>query len=113
MEERPWGTWHLVYEAPERAVKILTVNAGCMLSLQKHRERAEYWVPLHDGLIAYTSGDIQHGQMLMAMVPFEVPKGFTHRLINPQDHAIALVEIITGWYREEDIVRYHDSYGRQ
>lgn len=114
VEERPWGAWKVVHEEPRHTVKVLTVNPGCMLSLQSHLLRTEYWVPLETGLMAYTTSNEygQHGRLLKARETFTVGCNQIHRLINPTDRAISVVEIIHGDYDEADIRRYHDSYGR-
>lgn len=126
VEERPWGEWKVVHEEArnsseefEKTVKVLTVNAGCMLSLQSHTQRDEFWVALADGLVAYEDRRNTYSQNSGVAVLLErgkvhrVMRGTKHRLVNPSDRAISLVEIIFGTYDEEDIKRYHDSYGRQ
>ncbi len=112
--ERPWGAWKVVHEEAAGTVKVLTVNPGCMLSLQSHLLRSEFWVPLASGLIAYTrnSAGTQAGRLLRAHEVFLVEREQLHRLINPTETGISVVEIINGSYDEDDIKRYHDSYGR-
>lgn len=119
IEERPWGTWKVVHTEGERTVKVLTVNPGCMLSLQSHDLRTEYWQPLGDGLIAFldvgvsiNSASPPKVEYMAAGRIYRVGKGVAHRLINPTDRAISVVEVINGIYDESDIVRYHDAYGR-
>jgi mannose-1-phosphate guanylyltransferase/mannose-6-phosphate isomerase len=42
-----------------------------------------------------------------------VPQGATHRLENPGDAPLEIVEVQTGSYLDEDdIVRFQDDYGR-
>lgn len=125
IEERPWGSWKVVHEegkdeGGDRAhtVKVLTVNPGCMLSLQSHKWRTEYWLPLEDGLVAYTDARHTYGDgsgyaiYLQKCKPHEVRAGSRHRLINPSSRPISVVEIIIGTYLEDDIERFHDAYGR-
>jgi mannose-6-phosphate isomerase-like protein (cupin superfamily) len=114
VEDRPWGCWKIVHEEPVATVKILSVNAGALLSLQVHAKRDEYWVPLSTGLMAYTRNEAgtPSGKLLRAAEVFRVGRGTVHRLVNPTEHDIALVEIIGGQYHEEDIERLHDAYGR-
>lgn len=123
--ETPWGSWQIVYHSLDNVVKILTVNAGCMLSLQKHMKRNESWIPMENGLIAYTYrphtslGDLSAmtGSTLVkplyADEVFNVGRGVIHRLINPTHKPIQMTEIIRGTYHEQDIVRIHDAYGRE
>lgn len=125
VEERPWGSWKVVHEEGKdiggdgcHTVKVLTVNPGCMLSLQAHKRRTEYWLPLDDGLVAYTDARHTHGAgsgyavYLTRCKPHKVGANERHRLINPGTRPISVVEIIIGYYDEEDITRYHDAYGR-
>lgn len=130
--ETPWGKWELLWQgedkmlrnnplggpflrSPKHTVKVLTVNAGGILSLQSHDLRDEYWVPLETGLVAYLTKDgqsVPSAKLLRAHEVIHVEKGALHRLMNPTATTISLVEIIDGYYDEEDIKRYHDAYGR-
>lgn len=122
--ERPWGSWRVVHNDGSTVVKILSVNPGCMLSLQSHKGRSEYWQPLDDGLVAYVYsparpldpdaalGGTRSALLLSPFRTFYVPVGQVHRLMNPTTKPISLVETIVGRYDEEDIKRYHDAYGR-
>lgn len=121
----PWGKWEIIHWDDTSVVKVLTVNAGAMLSLQSHDQRNELWFPTETGLVAYLEVDAQIALDFMeepltkAVLlerggePVRVPARWKHRLINPTDRAISLVETITGHYDEEDITRYHDAYGRE
>lgn len=129
--ERPWGEWKVVHQEQatahqkETTVKVLTINPGCMLSLQAHRKREEFWVALSYGLVAYVyqpshigvfseiaDGESRQALLLPVHKVFKIPFGTVHRLVNPTAHPVSLVEIITGSYDEDDITRLHDAYGR-
>jgi mannose-6-phosphate isomerase-like protein (cupin superfamily) len=87
-----------------------------MLSLQSHERRSELWQPLADGLVAYTEDDVADwtkAELLPSSKVYLVRKGVRHRLINPTGNQITVIETIIGEYDEDDIVRYHDTYGRQ
>ena len=43
-EERPWGTFEVLYEEEGLKVKRIVVKPGKRLSLQSHRQRAENWL---------------------------------------------------------------------
>lgn len=115
-QERPWGSWKIVHEQPAdtlsntRVVKILSINPGCMLSLQKHLKRNECWQPLDNGLIAYIEGRVT---LLEPFQTHTIRAGEMHRLINPTAKTISVIETIIGNYDENDIIRYHDAYGRK
>ena len=106
---RPWGWYQVVTESPDSTVKILCVKPGERLSLQTHRKRSETWIPLDDGLEA------QIGENLVELFKYhkyEVPVGVKHRLINPKGYAVEVIELISGSYDENDIIRLEDDYGR-
>jgi mannose-6-phosphate isomerase-like protein (cupin superfamily) len=122
MEERPWGQWRVIWEEPDNnvTVKVLIVNPGCMLSLQSHQHRIEEWLPLSDGLIKYTPSMVfsdvvtQHNSETMeAGTVYKIYTRQQHRLINPTKSPITVIETIRGKYDEDDIIRYHDAYGRE
>jgi len=114
VEDRPWGEWKIVHAEAAGVVKVLSVNPGALLSLQSHTRRREFWVPLSTGLLAYTRNEAHTaaGKLLRKHEVFLVDAGVVHRLINPTEQTISVVEIIDGVYREDDIKRYHDAYGR-
>jgi len=108
---RPWG-WYEVIDIGDRfQVKRIAVHPGGLLSLQKHRHRAEHWVVVR-GMPRVTVGD-----QVSVVNPNEhvyIPIGAVHRLENPGDSLVELVEVQTGGYLgEDDIVRLEDMYNRK
>lgn len=107
---RPWG-WYDTIDVGERfKVKRIQVNPGSSLSLQKHSKRAEHWVVVK-GTAEVTCGDkvtvIYENQSTF------IPLGEMHRLSNPTDVPLEIIEVQTGIYLDEDdIVRFDDNYGR-
>jgi len=85
------------------------VEAGQATSLQTHDLRWEEWTPLEDGAFA-TLGDVQIA--LEAGHTYEIAQGMAHRIHNPTGHRVRIVEVMFGKYRETDIVRLDDNYGR-
>ena len=107
---RPWGTYEIVDAGDGFQVKRLTVNARAALSLQVHHRRAEHWVVVR-GMARVTKGEEVF--LLKENESTFVPKGVTHRLENPDDEPLEIIEIQTGGYLEEDdIVRFQDDYNR-
>lgn len=114
-EDRPWGGWKVVHEDTGAVVKILTVGAGQMLSLQSHELRDELWQPLGPGLVRYTTredGSMPVAEVMSEAKVYAIRRKMRHRLINPTEFDISVVEVIKGRYDENDIVRYQDAYGR-
>jgi mannose-6-phosphate isomerase-like protein (cupin superfamily) len=105
---RDWGTFQVLGENPV-CVKILTVNPHSRLSLQTHEHRSEVWYALTDGLQAII------GDRLIDLKPlhrYGIGQGVEHRLINPTDKPLQVVELMYGVYDEADIFRIQDDYGR-
>lgn len=115
---KPWGTYQIIDDNP--VTKILVINPGGMLSLQSHDDRMERWVPLRTGLISYVhvwndsieSWGKQSATLMKHGNTYSVGFRDKHRLINPTEYSIKMIEIMTGRYDEEDIIRYQDIYDR-
>ena len=107
---RPWGAYEIVDAGDGFQVKRLTVDAGAALSLQMHHHRAEHWVVV-GGTARVTRGDDEFS--LSENQSTYVPQGVTHRLANPGDEPLELIEVQTGSYLgDDDIVRFEDDYNR-
>ena len=107
---RPWGSYETVDAGPEFQVKRLTVNPGAALSLQMHQERAEHWVVVK-GTARVTRGDEEF--LLRENESAYVPVGTKHRLENPGETTLEIIEVQSGGYLgEDDIVRFEDRYNR-
>ena len=109
---RPWGWFTLLGEPDEMpiaAVKTITVEPGHALSLQFHDHRRERWMPLSHGLVAeigHEHHELRPGHL------YDIGIGVLHRLRNAGSSVGLLVEIMYGVYREDDIHRLDDHYGR-
>lgn len=107
---RPWGSFTILEDAPDCKVKRLVVKPGQVLSLQKHHRRAEHWTVIR-GTAKIRLGDEEF--MLEANQSTYVPVETLHRLENPGDEDIHLIEVQTGdYFGEDDIERFEDVYGR-
>ena len=107
---RPWGSYTILEEGPGYKVKRVTVKPGGRLSLQLHHRRSEHWVVI-TGTARVTRGDevfdlnIGHST--------EIPLETRHRLENPGQETLHIIEVQNGPYLgEDDIVRFQDDYGR-
>ena len=107
---RPWGSFTILEDAADCKVKRLVVKPGQVLSLQRHHRRAEHWTVLR-GTAKVRLGDDEF--LLKANQSTYVPTDTLHRLENPGDEDIHLIEVQTGGYfGEDDIERLEDIYGR-
>jgi mannose-1-phosphate guanylyltransferase/mannose-6-phosphate isomerase len=107
---RPWGWYDSVDEGERFKVKRIQVKPGASLSLQMHYHRAEHWIVVK-GVAEITNGD--QVIILTENQSTYIPQGQTHRLANPGDIPLEIIEVQSGSYLgEDDIVRFEDAYGR-
>ena len=107
---RPWGTYTVVEEGPHYKMKRIVVKPHASLSLQRHQHRSEHWVVIA-GTAEIINGEqtfrLEHDQSTY------IPAGHKHRLSNPGDEDLVIIEVQTGSYLgEDDILRFDDKYGR-
>jgi mannose-1-phosphate guanylyltransferase len=107
---RPWGSYDLIESKVGYQVKKIQVNPGSKLSLQKHQYRAEHWIIIK-GVAIITCG--KNSFKLNENQSTFIPKGELHRLENPGNAVLEIIEIQTGDYLgEDDIIRLEDDYQR-
>ncbi|RLJ40880.1 mannose-1-phosphate guanylyltransferase/mannose-6-phosphate isomerase [Litoreibacter meonggei] len=107
---RPWGWFESLGTGTRFQVKRIVVNPGAALSLQSHKHRAEHWIVV-EGTAKVTIDDevklVEENQSVY------IPLGAVHRMENPKDIPMVLIEVQTGSYLgEDDIIRYEDIYAR-
>ena len=107
--ERTWGYYRVLHEVSGMKVKELTVEPGQSLSMQRHKDRAEYWIVSEGSCVVYSrmpNGYYLPPKDLNTHDEFNVHKGDWHQLSNPYDVPCRLVEIQYGERcEEEDIER--------
>lgn len=107
---RPWGWYDGVDEGDRFKVKRILIKPKASLSLQKHYHRAEHWIVVK-GTAEVTCGD--KVQLLTENQSTYIPLGEVHRLHNPGNIPLEIIEVQSGSYLgEDDIIRLEDSYGR-
>jgi mannose-6-phosphate isomerase-like protein (cupin superfamily) len=109
-ETRPWGGFEVLADRPDCKVKRIWVDPGGRLSLQSHRHRSERWVVVAGTARVTVDGGVRDlGPGAVA----EIPLGARHRLENPGETRVELIEVQLGsYFGEDDIVRHEDAYGR-
>ena len=107
---RPWGHYENLFEWDDHKIKELIVNPGERLSLQKHKRRAEHWtVVTGEALVTVGENEI----LLKAGQSVDIPKEAVHRIFNPGDIPLVIVEVQMGdYFGEDDIIRLEDDYDR-
>ena len=106
--KRPWGSFTRFTENESSTVKILNISKGEKLSLQYHARRDEFWRIISGNpeiIIGEDKFDAKEGE------EFNVPAEIKHRISAPYND-VTILEIATGDFDEEDIVRVEDEYGR-
>lgn len=107
---RPWGTFEGIDQGSRFQVKRLTVKPGATLSLQMHHHRAEHWIVVN-GTAKVTCDDKTF--LLTENQSTYIPIGTRHRLENPGNVLLEIIEVQSGTYLgEDDIVRFEDMYNR-
>ena len=107
---RPWGNYESVNDGTRHQVKHIEVKPGASLSLQLHHQRAEHWVVVSG--TARVNRDEEVFDLEVNQSTY-IPIGTKHRLENPGNEPLRIIEIQSGDYLgEDDIVRFEDNYGR-
>ena len=107
--DRPWGAFEQLSLNQRSTVKIITVEPGSRLSLQRHEHRSEFWQLLDGPMdieVGADSWTAQSGEHIW------VPAGSTHRMGNSGQRSARVLEIALGDFDEEDIERLEDDYDR-
>jgi len=108
---RPWGSYDSLENADGFQVKRLIVSPGAILSLQKHARRAEHWVVVRGKAQITLNEDVFD---LGVNESTYIAIGDVHRIANPFDEPVHIIEVQCGDYLgEDDIVRLEDNYGRE
>ena len=106
-ESRIWGEFKRFTLNEKSTVKILTINPNQKISLQYHNQREEFWyviegsgiVNINDGLSFATKHDT-----------FRIKPKEVHR-VRAGENGIKILEISTGLFDEEDIIRMSEQNG--
>lgn len=107
---KPWGSYQVLDVGEGFQVKRLTVHPGAALSLQAHNFRQEHWVVVAGTAKVTVDEDIL---ILEENQSVYIPLKAKHRLENPGDVTMELIEVQLGSYLgEDDIIRFEDTFDR-
>ena len=107
MENRPWGSYTVLYLYEGFKIKKLEVNPGASLSLQIHHHRCEHWIVV-SGVAKVFRGD-EHF-FVHSNESTYIKAGQKHRLENSEKSPLIIIEVQTGDYLEEDdIIRFEEN----
>jgi mannose-1-phosphate guanylyltransferase/mannose-6-phosphate isomerase len=109
-DHRPWGWFESLTIDEKFQVKKIHVHPGASLSLQSHKYRAEHWIVV-SGVAEVTIDE--EVKLISENQSVYIPLGAIHRMRNPGENPMELIEVQTGTYfGEDDIFRYDDVYSR-
>ena len=110
VEIRPWGNYHVIAKNTGYQIKEIKVFQNSKLSLQKHKNRSEFWQILN-GKSKITIEEKEY--YLKEKEHIFIPKDTIHRIENIGKEELIFIEIQLGEdLKEEDIIRLEDDYGR-
>ena len=107
-EKRPWGHFERFTDNEKTTVKIIRVKPHEKTSLQYHKYRDEFWKIL-TGKGSVIIGNKQ--KKVKAGDECVIPKKTQHRITAGKE-TLELLEISFGTFKEDDIIRIEDEYGR-
>jgi mannose-6-phosphate isomerase-like protein (cupin superfamily) len=108
--ERPWGSYTVLEKGNRYKIKRVVLKPRAKLSLQLHRRRSEHWV-----VVSGTAKVTRENETYFVQTNEStyIPINTKHRLENPEETLLQIIEVQNGDYVEEDdIVRFSDDYGR-
>lgn len=108
--EKPWGYYEILTEHNRYLVKKLVIFPHQRLSLQKHHWREEHWYVVQGECIV-TKGSLTFTMGIGGSL--SIPHEDLHRIENPMDEDLIIIEVQHGVnLSEDDVIRYKDDYGR-
>jgi mannose-1-phosphate guanylyltransferase/mannose-6-phosphate isomerase len=108
--ERPWGRFTVLDKGQGYKIKKVFLKPGAKLSLQLHSRRSEHWVVV-SGIARVTKENETY--LVHVNESTYIPVHTRHRLENPGEGPLQIIEVQNGDYLEEDdIERLDDDYGR-
>lgn len=102
---RLWGYYRVLHESSGVKVKELTVDPGAALSMQRHKDRAEFWLVSSGEATVYTinsSTDVELQGRYRRHEYLHISTHEWHQLVNEESSPLKIVEIQYGERCEED-----------
>lgn len=108
LTKRPWGNFKEFVKNKKCTVKIIEVKPKQELSLQYHKHRMEIWYFLDFGYVVLgkKKKKVKEGDII------KVSKTKLHR-VGSTGKRVRFLEIAFGDFKEGDIIRVEDRYGRK
>jgi D-beta-D-heptose 7-phosphate kinase/D-beta-D-heptose 1-phosphate adenosyltransferase len=107
--QRPWGYYRVLHEGSGVKVKELTVDPGAALSMQRHKDRSEFWLVDSGEASVYTLNRATDPELKGRYTRHEylhIGQHEWHQLVNEDPNPLKIIEIQYGDRCEEvDIER--------
>ena len=103
---KPWGYYINIKTGENWKVKLINVSPQSSLSLQSHKYRSENWIVIKGTAKVYVD---PNEKTLSENQSIYIPTVSKHKLSNPTNSPLILMEVQTGDHlREDDIERFED-----
>ena len=108
--QRKWGTYTVLAQNGEWAVKELSFGVGQSLSNQRHFHRSEHWHVVKGSILM----ELDHGNRLTESRIYcegqsiDIPKGTWHKATNVGDTVAKVIEVWLGDKLSEDDIERRD-----
>ena len=97
---RPWGYYKVLHQVgAEVKLKELTVEPGKSLSMQKHKQRAEFWFVSEGEATVYTLNRKTDSELVGKFTQFDhtwIANNEWHQLVNETSEPLRIIEIQYG-----------------
>lgn len=103
---RSWGSYRTLKVGDRFMIKYITLKPGALIPLQRHRHRAEHWVVV--GGAARVTRDGETFDLTEDQSAY-IPIGAKHRLENPFDAELHIVEVQSGAVLSKDDIERFDE----
>ncbi len=102
---RSWGRSTILYETTKYQIKNVEILPGKYVSRQRHQHRSEHWI------VAKGTAEVLRGEECFFLKENEsthIPRTTIHRLGNPGQVPLELIEIQIGDLSNDDIERFDE-----
>ena len=105
---KPWGHEYLLYGNRLISIWVLCLNKKSQTSMHSHPSKITYLIPLKDTINLNT---LDKKYIASNRSIFKINKGVYHQSFNMNNSSNLIMELEIPNFKN-DIIRYHDEYGR-
>lgn len=103
---RPWGWTERINAGDRFSVQSMMIKPGQGLTLQSHLHRAEHWVVVSGTVEVTINGE---AELLTENQSAYVPLGAKHKLFNPGQIPVRMIEVQSGTFISEKDIQRHTA----